>query len=236
MPPKILIVDDDRNICELLRLYLSHEGYDLVFASNGSEAMDRFGEESPDLIILDIMLPLITGWEVCKMIRTRSNVPILMVTAKDTTDDKVGGLEMGADDYVVKPFDPKEVTARVKALLRRFAETTLAAGQQEGGPDHQEIIRLGNLELNLTGYTVFCAGKKAELKPKEIQLLAFLMHNPNIVFTRDQLLERVWGYDYTGETRTVDAHIKRLRASLETDRSGWRIATVWGIGYKFEVD
>ncbi len=230
LSPKILIIDDDPNICEILRLYLTHEGFDLNFAHNGSEALDQFRREIPDLVILDIMLPLINGWEVCRLIRTQSRVPILMITAKDTTDDKVAGLEIGADDYVIKPFDPKEVVARVKALLRRTVE------QSSAGDLKPEIVRLGDLEVNLAQYTVLVKGEKVELKPKEIQLLFFLLKNPNLVFTRDQLLEKVWGYDYMGETRTVDVHIKRLREKLEAGCTGWKITTVWGVGYKLEVD
>lgn len=227
---KILIVDDDSNIREILRMYLSNEGYELCFASNGSEALDRFHSEKPDLVILDIMLPLINGWEVCRLIRKESTVPIIMVTAKDTTGDKINGLDIGADDYVVKPFDPQEVVARVKALLRRAGELSGAAKKEAG------VTRIGNLEVNLAQFSVFLDGQKVELKPKEIQLLAFLLDNPQIVFTREQLLEKVWGYDYMGETRTVDVHIKRLREKLESEDSIWRIATVWGVGYKLEVD
>jgi DNA-binding response OmpR family regulator len=229
VPPRILIVDDDSNICEILRLYLVHEGLELTFAHNGSEALDKFREKAPDLVILDLMLPVINGWEVCKMIRNQSHVPILMLTAKDTTEDKVSGLGMGADDYVVKPFDPQEVVARVKALLRRSVETGPAGGQKH------ETIGLGNLQIDLSQYIVSCNGEKIDLKPKEIQLLSFLLRNPNMVFTRDQLLEHVWGYDFMGETRTVDVHVKRLREKLEDKDSGCRITTVWGVGYKLET-
>ncbi len=249
MAPKILVVDDDANICEILRLYMANEGLETVFARNGSEALDRFREENPDLVVLDIMLPIINGWEVCKMIRAVSSVPILMLTARDTTEDKVSGLDIGADDYVVKPFDPKEVLARIRALLRRAADNA-GPGQAEpvepgpgrtspgqtGAEQNQEVLRLDNLEVNLSRYTVHCQGKKVNLKPKEIQLLAFLLRNPNIVFTREQLLEKVWGYDYMGETRTVDVHIKRLREKLASGGPKWRISTVWGVGYKLETD
>lgn len=228
-PPRILVVDDDANICEVLRLYMEHEGYSLVFAANGSEALNKFNAENPDLVILDIMLPVINGMEVCKLIRTRSRCPILMITAKDTVDDKVQGLETGADDYVVKPFDPKEVVARVKALLRRTDNNAIDNG-------HRDTFSIGGLEINLTRYEVFMNGRRVDLKPKEIQLLHFLCLNRNHVFTREQLLEKVWGYDFYGETRTVDVHVKRLREKLETPEAGWRIATVWGVGYKLEVD
>lgn len=230
MSPRILIADDDPNIREILRLYLAHEGMDTDFASDGSEALDKFRSRHPDLIILDIMMPQINGWEVCKMIRSQSNTPILMVTAKDATDDKVTGLEIGADDYVVKPFDPKEVVARVKALLRRVA------GPEASREKKTDFIKLGELEVDLGQYAVFLNNTRIEFKPKEIQLLHFLLKNPNLVFTRDQLLEKVWGYDYMGETRTVDVHIKRLREKLDSGGQGWRISTIWGVGYKLEVD
>ncbi|MBU7006210.1 response regulator transcription factor [Phosphitispora fastidiosa] len=250
MSSKILVVDDDANICEILRLYLANEGFELVFARNGSEALDRFREEKPDLVVLDIMLPIINGWEVCKMIRAVSSAPILMLTARDTTEDKVSGLDIGADDYVVKPFDPKEVVARVRALLRRAVDSPVSgqtglagAGSNQAAPGQtgselpsQEVLRVGNLEVNLSCYTVYCEGTKVNLKPKEIQLLAFLLGNPNIVFTREQLLEKVWGYDYMGETRTVDVHVKRLREKLAAGGPEWRISTVWGVGYKLEID
>ncbi|WP_418790874.1 response regulator [Phosphitispora sp. TUW77] len=249
MVPKILVVDDDANICEIIRLYLSKEGFHAIFARNGSEALDRFREEKPDLVVLDIMLPIINGWEVCKMIRAVSSVPILLLTARDTTEDKVSGLDIGADDYVVKPFDPKEVLARIRALLRRTADSSVSGqagltgagldqtdtGQNGPADQSQEVLRLGNLEVNLTSYTVNFRGKKVNLKPKEIQLLAFLLRNPNIVFTREKLLEKVWGYDYMGETRTVDVHIKRLREKFAADPK-WQISTVWGVGYKLETD
>lgn len=227
---KILIVDDDSNIREILRLYLSSDGFELIFASNGSEALDKFRNEEPELIILDIMLPLINGWEVCRMIRTYNKTPILMLTAKDSTEDKITGLEIGADDYVVKPFDPKEVVARVKALLRR------SSGSERAEDMENEVIKIGDLAVNASQYTVYLKGNKVELKPKEIQLLSFLLKNRNIVFTREQLLEKVWGYDYMGETRTVDVHVKRLREKLESDALIWRITTIWGVGYKLEVD
>lgn len=224
---KILIVDDDHNIREVLRLYLAHEGYELCFAADGSSALDCFRDNKPDLVILDLMLPVISGWEVCKMIRLNSSVPIIMLTARDSTEDKITGLDTGADDYVVKPFNPNEVIARVRALLRRSAQP------QE--PADNQVIRAGILEVNLATYSVRLKNEPVELKPKEIQLLFFLLQNPNIVFNRDQLLEKVWGYDYIGETRTVDVHIKRLREKLEHPEADWQIKTIWGIGYKLEV-
>lgn len=226
---KILVVDDDLNICEILRLYLVHEGFNVILANNGSDGLNQFRAENPDLVILDLMLPLINGMEVCKLIRSQSDTPILMITARDTIDDKVNGLDTGADDYVVKPFDPKEVVARVRALLRRQK-----AGRKDGRSD--KVISLGSVEIDLNRYTVMKDGIKIDLKPKEIQLLEFFARNPNRVFTREQLLEHVWGYDYAGETRTVDVHIKRIREKLEDQASLWRLSTVWGVGYKLEVD
>lgn len=230
MPPKVLIVDDDSNIREILRLYLAHEDLSLEFACDGSEALNKFRQASPDLVILDIMLPQINGWEVCKIIRNQMDTPILMITAKDTTDDKITGLEIGADDYMVKPFDPKEVVARVKALLRRASKPDGAGGKKG------DLIRLGDLEVDIDRYVVCFKNRKIDFKPKEIQLLYFLLKNPNRVFSRDQLLENVWGYDYIGETRTVDVHIKRLREKLDAGDQAWKISTVWGVGYKLEVD
>jgi DNA-binding response OmpR family regulator len=227
MPVKILVVDDDDNICELLRLYLGYEGYGLCFAGDGSRALDLFRKEKPDLVILDIMLPLISGWEVCRLIRRESNVPIIMVTARDATEDKLSGFDAGADDYIVKPFDPKEAVARVRALLRRSGE----GGERAPAG----VIKAGGVAVNLSTYQVTVGGNPVELKGKEIQLLNFLISNPNIVFTREQLLEKVWGYDYHGETRTVDVHIKRLRAKLAVPGCSLKIRTLWGIGYKLEV-
>ncbi len=226
MPAKVLVVDDDQNICELLRLYLEHEGYRLCFAGDGSRALDLFRSEKPDLVFLDIMLPLINGWEVCRLIRRESNVPIIMITARDGTEDKLSGFDLGADDYIVKPFDPKEAVARVKALLRRAGE---------GKEKETQVLKAGGVEIDLSTYRVTAGGSPVELKGKEIQLLSFLLRNPDVVFTRDQLLEKVWGYDYHGGTRTVDVHIKRLRAKLAVPGSSLKIRTLWGIGYKLEV-
>lgn len=227
MPKKILVVDDDSNICEVLRLYLTFEGYEIYLAGDGAAALDAYKACTPDLVILDLMLPVKSGWEVCRDIRRSSDTPVIMLTAKDTTEDKVVGFELGADDYVVKPFDPKEVVARVKALIRR-------AGQAESVA-LPTLYEAGWLTANLATYEVFVQEELVELKPKELQLLFFFLENRNVVFSRDQLLERVWGYDYSGETRTVDVHIKRLRTKLERPGSRFRFKTIWGVGYKFEV-
>lgn len=223
---KILVIDDDRNICDLLRLYLVNDGHDVIFAHTGSEGMDVFSREKPDLVILDIMLPLINGWEVCRLIRQQSDVPVIMLTAKDSSEDKISGLDMGADDYVIKPFDPREVAARVRANLRK---RRAAAAPGEAG-----LTALPGLTLDMKKYEVVCGGEQVSLAPKEIQLLYYFMVNRNIVLTREQILEKVWGYDFAGETRTVDMHVKKLREKLKGG-SGWQIKTVYGVGYKFEV-
>ncbi|WP_028307930.1 response regulator transcription factor [Desulfitibacter alkalitolerans] len=229
MTYKILVIDDDANILELLRLYLSHEGYILSFASDGSKGLDAFRNFKPDLVILDIMLPIINGWEVCQMIRRISDVPILMLTSKDGLEDKLMGFDLGADDYVVKPFDPKEVIARSKALLKRISSET-------DNIKKNPLIELGDLRVNIDNYEVFFKDNKIDLKPREMQLLFFFLKNPNIVFTRDQLLEKVWGHEFYGETRTVDVHIKRLREKLGNNSLGFKLKTIWGIGYKLEVN
>ncbi len=223
---KILIVDDDRNIVELLRLYIEKEGYQTITASNGREAINAFGREKPDLIILDVMMPEVDGWQVCKEIRKTSDTPIIMLTAKGETFDKVLGLELGADDYMVKPFETKELMARIKAVLRRFDSKDKV---------HQEEVRYENLSVNLANYELKLNDKIIEIPPKELELLHFLASNPNRVFTREQLLEEVWGFDYFGDSRTVDVHIKRLREKLENIEGNWTLKTVWGVGYKFEV-
>ena len=223
---KILIVDDDKNICTLLDLYLCQDGYTVTFAHDGKTAINKVQEESPDLVILDVMLPIMDGWEVLQLIRQQSQVPVIMLTAVDACDDRVSGFDLGADDYVVKPFDPREVAARVRVHLRK------KISPHKG--DVSRVLAVGNLVLNSRSYEVSCGGKSVELTPKEFQLLEYMLQNKNIVLSRDQLLERVWGYDYSGETRTVDMHIKRLRQKL--DSSGpWQIRTIYGIGYKFEV-
>lgn len=223
---KILIADDDRNIVELLRLYIEKEGYTTVTASNGKEAIETFNKSKPDLIILDVMMPEADGWQVCKEIRKTSNVPIIMLTAKGETIDKVLGLELGADDYMVKPFETKELMARIKAVLRR--------SEAKEKSDNEEVV-FQNLCVNLANYELKLNGTILEIPPKELELLHYLASNPNRVFTREQLLEEVWGFDYFGDSRTVDVHIKRLREKLEGVEGNWTLKTVWGVGYKFEV-
>jgi DNA-binding response OmpR family regulator len=223
---KILIVDDDINICELLRLYLEKEGYDVVIANNGADAVRIFQEQTPGLMLLDIMLPVLDGWQVCREVRKFSDKPIIMLTAKGETFDKVLGFELGADDYVVKPFDAKEVIARVKAVLRRSGAGA-AAGIKE--------VSFDKLVINLTNYELRVDGKKVDTPPKELELIYHLANNPNRVFTRDQLLDEVWGFDYYGDSRTVDVHVKRLREKLEGVSEKWELKTVWSVGYKFET-
>ena len=223
---KILIVDDDKNICELLRLYLEKEAYTVAIANDGVQAVEMFESESPDMVLLDIMLPRLDGWQVCREIRKSSDKPIIMLTAKGETFDKILGLELGADDYVVKPFDAKEVVARVKAVLRR---TSSAQG------DAVKEVRYEKLTVNLTNYELKVDGNVVDTPPKELELLYHLASNPNRVFTRDQLLDEVWGFDYYGDSRTVDVHIKRLREKLEGVSDKWALKTVWGVGYKFET-
>ncbi len=224
--PKILVVDDDENICELVRLYLDKEGYEVNTANDGIEAIEAFKRTTPDMVVLDIMLPGADGWQVCREIRKVSQIPIIMLSAKGDTFDKVLGLELGADDYLVKPFEPKELIARVKAVLRRTGSTEKDS--------HEEVV-YPNLLVNKTTYTVKVNGQEVQMPPKELELLFFLSSNPNKVYTRDQLLEYIWGYDFFGDSRTVDVHIKRLREKVEDSSHSWQIKTVWGIGYKFEV-
>ena len=223
---KILIVDDDENIVELIRLYCEKEGFLTVTANNGQKAVELFKSESPSIVILDIMMPEMDGWQVCREIRRISNIPIIMLTAKGETFDKVLGLELGADDYMVKPFETKELVARIKAVLRR-SETKNQTAEKE--------IVFPKLSINLSKYEIKIDGKIIEIPPKELELLYFLASNPNRVFTREQLLEEVWGFDYFGDSRTVDVHIKRLREKLEGIDANWQLKTVWGVGYKFEV-
>lgn len=223
---KILIADDDRNIVELLRLYIEKEGYATITASNGREAINAFNREKPDLVILDVMMPEADGWQVCKEIRKENDTPIIMLTAKGETFDKVLGLELGADDYMVKPFETKELMARIKAVLRRSESKEKACTDE---------IKYENLSVNLANYELKLNGNIIEIPPKELELLYFLASNPNRVFTREQLLEEVWGFDYFGDSRTVDVHIKRLREKLENVEGNWALKTVWGVGYKFEV-
>ncbi len=223
---KILVVDDDPNILQLITLYLTREGFDVVQAKQGDEALRLFKSAPPNLMLLDIMLPVMDGWQVCREVRKVSNIPIIMLTAKDETFDKVLGLELGADDYIVKPFDTKELVARIKAVLRRF--------QAVDTPDKE--LSFPGLTINISQYTAAYLGRQMEMPPKELELLHFLASHPNVVFTREQLLEQVWGYDFFGDSRTVDVHIKRLRDKLVGgEEMGWTIKTVWGVGYKFEV-
>lgn len=226
--PKILIVDDEKNICELVRLYIEKEGFDAIIANDGQEAVAKFNKEKPDLILLDIMLPIKDGWQVCREIRAQSKVPIIMLTAKGETFDKVLGLELGADDYVVKPFEPKELIARIRAVLRRSADSV------DEKADEDELSFDG-LKINQSTYEVYIDDKKVEMPPKEFELLYFLAKNTNKVFTRDQLLDEIWGYEFFGDSRTVDVHIKRIREKLEGENRTWALKTVWGVGYKFEV-
>ncbi|PWM23997.1 MAG: DNA-binding response regulator [Oscillospiraceae bacterium] len=225
---KIMVADDDQNICELLRLYLEKEQYTVVIANDGNEAVAKFNAESPALILLDIMMPGLDGWQVCREIRKKSNVPIIMITAKGETFDKVLGLELGADDYVVKPFDAKEIIARIKAVLRR----TTSGGQSENAVRE---VSYDKLVVNMTRYELKVDGKVVDTPPKELELLFHLASNPNRVYTRDQLLDEVWGFEYYGDSRTVDVHIKRLREKLEGVSDKWCLKTVWGVGYKFET-
>ena len=223
---KVLIVDDDRNICELLRLYLQKDGFDTEIANDGSEAIELQKKYNPDIILLDVMMPKLDGWQVCREIRKTSDVPIIMITAKGEVFDKILGLELGADDYISKPFDTKEVIARIKAVLRRTTDKT---------KNENEEVRFDKLIINLTNYELIVDGKKIDTPPKELELIYHLASNPNRVYTRDQLLDEVWGFDYYGDSRTVDVHVKRLREKLESVSSNWALRTVWGVGYKFEV-
>ena len=226
---KIMVVDDDKNICELIRLYLEKEQYNVVIANDGNQAIAKFAEESPALILLDIMMPGLDGWQVCREIRKKSNVPIIMITAKGETFDKVLGLELGADDYVVKPFDTKEIIARIKAVLRRTGAmgTTSESAVKE--------VSYDKMTVNMTRYELKVDGKAVDTPPKELELLFHLASNPNRVYTRDQLLDEVWGFEYYGDSRTVDVHIKRLREKLEGVSDKWNLKTVWGVGSKFET-
>lgn len=224
---KILIVDDDENICELLRLYLEKDGFATIVANDGEQALSSMQINNPDLVLLDIMMPVLDGWQVCREIRKNSNVPIIMLTAKGETFDKVLGLELGADDYVTKPFDTKEVVARIKAVLRRMSDNDKA--------DTTKEVRYDKLRINITNYELEVNGEQIDTPPKELELVYHLASNPNRVYTRDQLLDEVWGFDYYGDSRTVDVHVKRLREKLEGISDKWSLKTVWGVGYKFEV-
>ena len=223
---KILIVDDDTNICELLRLYIEKEGYSTVLAHDGEQALEQFLKEQPNLVLLDIMLPKLDGWQVCREIRKTSDCPIIMITAKGEVFDKILGLELGADDYVVKPFEAKEVVARVRAVLRR-------TGVSEEEPVKE--VNWDKLSINLTNYELRVNGEQIDTPPKELELLYHLASNPNKVFTRDQLLDQVWGFEYYGDSRTIDVHVKRIREKIDGVSDKWELRTVWRVGYKFEV-
>ena len=228
MGTKLLVIDDEMNICELLKTYFENEGYDVKTACDGSEGVSYFKMYEPDLVLLDIMMPNKDGFQVCREIREISaNKPIIFVSAKDDSFDKVLGLELGADDFVVKPFDLKELSARVKAVLRRYAA--------HDNQNDDEVIKFDNIEISLEKYELKLNGKSVDIPPKELELLYFLASNYNRVFTRDQLLDKVWGFDYLGDSRTVDVHVKRLREKLEGVSDKWILKTVWGVGYKFEI-
>ncbi len=227
MSTKILVIDDDANICEMLRLYFENEGYEVKCALDGAEGVNYFKMYEPDLVLLDIMLPQKDGYQVCREIREVSSKPVIMVTAKGEVFDKVLGLELGADDFVVKPFDMKELSARMKAVLRRYNAHNSQADD--------EVIKFDNIEISLQKYELKLKGKPVDIPPKELELLYFLASNFSRVFTRDQLLDKVWGFDYLGDSRTVDVHVKRLREKLEGVSDKWTLKTVWGVGYKFDL-
>jgi DNA-binding response OmpR family regulator len=226
MAKKVLVVEDDGNISELLRLYLEKDGFIVDIASDGGKGVTEFEKFSPDIVLLDIMLPVLDGWGVCREIRAVSKVPIIMLTAKGETFDKVNGLEMGADDYITKPFDVKELIARIHAVMRRYED-------QSGGGEKKLVF--DKLEINMESFELIVDGKRVDAPPKEMELLYHLASSPNRVYTRNQLLDEVWGFDYFGDSRTVDVHIKRLREKLENVSDQWSLKTVWGVGYKFEL-
>ena len=226
MSQKVLVVEDDNNIAELLRLYLQKDGFEVSHAADGGKAVEMAKEIQPDLVLLDIMLPVMDGWQVCRELRKTMKMPIIMLTAKGETEDKVSGLEMGADDYIVKPFEVKELLARVHAVLRRTGD--------DGKPKSKKLT-FDKLVINLDSYELIVDGKKIDTPPKELELLYHLAATPNRVYTRNQLLDEVWGFDYFGDSRTVDVHIKRLREKVENVSDQWELKTVWGVGYKFEV-
>ena len=227
MAISVLVVEDDRNIAELLRMYLEKEGYAVTIASDGGEGLTKFRAIKPDLVLLDVMMPVIDGWAVCKSIRAEGNTPVIMLTAKGETDDKVAGLKSGADDYITKPFEMKEVLARIEAVLRRTSGIT----------NEKKVRRLvfDKLIIDMDAFELLVNGNKVDTPPKEMELLFYLASSPNRVYTRNQLLDEVWGFDYFGDSRTVDVHVKRLREKLEGVSESWSLKTVWGVGYKFEV-
>ncbi len=225
---EVLVVDDDAEICRALQIHLENEGYKVIVSYNGEEAITKFNALKPDMVLLDVVLPKQDGWQVCKKIREKSDVPILMITAKGDTYDKMLGLELGADDYVVKPIDVKEILARMKAIARRV----------NSSPKQTEVreVHYDNMSVNMTQYVLRVNGKPIDTPPKELELLFYLASNPNRVYTRDQLLDEVWGFEYYGDSRTIDVHIKRLREKLDGVSEHWKLKTVWGVGYKFETD
>ena len=227
MAVSVLIVEDDRNIAELLQLYLEKEGYAVITAEDGGKGLEKFRTIKPDLVLLDVMMPVMDGWAVCKAIRLESQVPIIMLTAKGETDDKVAGLKQGADDYITKPFEMKEVLARIEAVLRRVSGVAAETKSRR--------ITFDKLSIDMDSFELIVDGKKVDTPPKEMELLFFLASSPNRVYTRNQLLDEVWGFDYFGDSRTVDVHVKRLREKLEGVSESWGLKTVWGVGYKFEV-
>ena len=227
MAISVLIVEDDKHIAELLQLYLQKEGYAVTLAADGGEGLVRFREKNPDLVLLDVMMPVMDGWTLCKTIRAESQTPIIMLTAKSETDDKVTGLRSGADDYITKPFEMKEVLARIEAVLRRSERCAPETPARQ--------LTFDKLTIDMDAFELTVDGKKMEIPPKEMELLYFLASSPNRVYTRNQLLDEVWGFDYFGDSRTVDVHVKRLREKLEDVSPRWNLKTVWGVGYKFEV-
>ena len=227
MAVSVLIVEDDRNIAELLQLYLEKEGYAVITAEDGGKGLEKFRTIKPDLVLLDVMMPVMDGWAVCKAIRAESQVPIIMLTAKGETDDKVSGLKSGADDYITKPFEIKEVLARIEAVLRRTTGVTTEKKSRR--------LTFDKMTIDMDSFQLTVDGKKVDTPPKEMELLFFLASSPNRVYTRNQLLDEVWGFDYFGDSRTVDVHVKRLREKLEGVSESWSLKTVWGVGYKFEV-
>lgn len=227
MPKKILVIEDEANIAELLRLYLEKEGYETAVARDGGAGVAAFDAEKPDLVLLDIMLPVMDGWQVLREIRAKSKTPVIMLTAKGETQDKIAGLESGADDYITKPFEVKEVVARIHAVLRRFGEDEKTS---------ERVLTFDKLVIDMDSFELTVDGKKLDIPPKEMELLFHLASSPNRVYTRNQLLDEVWGFDYFGDSRTVDVHVKRLREKLEGVSDKWSLKTVWGVGYKFEVN
>ena len=232
---RILIVDDDENIAELISLYLTKECFETKIVGDGESAIDAVDSFQPNIMLLDLMLPGIDGYQVCRQVRAKSTVPIIILSAKGEVFDKVLGLELGADDYMEKPFDSKELVARVKAVLRRYQAQSPVTPVAEETSGNEEEVRFTDLIINRTNYSVTYLGKRLEMPPKELELLYFLASSPNHVYTREQLLDKIWGYDYIGDTRTVDVHIKRIREKI-SDHTDWKIATIWGIGYKFQTN